>query len=332
MSNNEILAFAEAVRLTLAYCGAEVFDDPQKFVAYLYDMTDDRSEEMRVLKNNCTAELLAPFRRADTMTSVDLKRAAATAQGYLAQECLINADTSRSIAQGIAQGVARWRGISLSFEEGSRAGSGGQSQGAERRRPFSPWLVALLVCGALGATLWLASGSDWWPWHRDKGIVVVDEEGDDNTSSGFDEPADEEPEEQGSWDIDSSESDPSAIDEPTTQDGYSSSQLVVKPMQTGPDGYVLPQSDTHRYTKDELSILSNWELYIARNEIPARSGMKFANSDLDDYFSSKSWYHGTLTVKEFQSIEGILNEIEEANVDTILALEVERDSEYRPQV
>ena len=184
MANNEILAFAEAVRLTLAYCGAEVFDDPQKFIAYLYDMTDDRSEEMRVLKNNCTAELLAPFRRADSMTSADLRRASVAVQDYLAKECLINVETSRNIAQGIAQGIARWRGISLSFGESGQAGSGGQSQGSERQRSFAPWLVALLVCGAFGAALWLASGSDRWPWHEDRVVVVVDDEGDDSTSSG----------------------------------------------------------------------------------------------------------------------------------------------------
>lgn len=115
MANNETLALAEAVRLTLAYCGAEVFGDPQRFMAYLDEMTNDRSDEMRVLRNNCTAELLAPFKRADVMTSVDLKRAAGAVEEYLVEECLINATTSRIIARGIAEGAARWRELTINW-------------------------------------------------------------------------------------------------------------------------------------------------------------------------------------------------------------------------
>lgn len=107
--------------------------------------------------------------------------------------------------------------------------------------------------------------------------------------------------------------------------------MVVKPMDTGSDGYVLPYSDTHSYTKEELSGLSIWELYIARNEIPARHGYIFTVDDLNTYFSSKSWYEPTLTSKEFKKIEGILNSTEEQNVQTILDLEKSMDSQYAPK-
>ena len=106
--------------------------------------------------------------------------------------------------------------------------------------------------------------------------------------------------------------------------------LVVKPSETGAAGYVLPYADTHRYTQKELSSLSNWDLYIARNEIGARHGRKFKEDDLSSYFGAKSWYKGTLTREEFQKIEGILNSTEEANVDTILAIEKEHGSPYAP--
>lgn len=111
---------------------------------------------------------------------------------------------------------------------------------------------------------------------------------------------------------------------PTTE------QLVVDPYDTGRDGYVLPYSSTYRYTRSDLSKLSVWGLYIARNEIPARHGYIFGRSDLKSYFGGKSWYRGTLTPEQFVSQEGILNSIEEANVNTILALERELGSSYAP--
>lgn len=148
MPNNENLAFAEAVRLTLAYCGAEVFEDPQRFVTYLYDMTDNRSDEMRVLRNNCTAELLAPFKAADWMTSVDLKRAAAEAQEYLTEECQINVETSRSIARGIAEGVARWRGLTIDWGNAD-SGNGGTQDTTSQETPIPKRRWYPLAVGAV---------------------------------------------------------------------------------------------------------------------------------------------------------------------------------------
>jgi len=112
---------------------------------------------------------------------------------------------------------------------------------------------------------------------------------------------------------------------------YEGSADVVDPDKTGPNGYVLPQSDTHLYTRDELKGLSVWGLAVARNEIPARHGFIFDIPKLKKYFESKNWYRGTLTRTEFRSIVGILNNVEEANVDTILAMERERGSEYLPR-
>ena len=107
--------------------------------------------------------------------------------------------------------------------------------------------------------------------------------------------------------------------------------LVVEPAMTGPDGYVLPYADSHLYTRDEIAQLSTYDLYIARNEIPARHGYIFTNQDLRSYFGSKNWYHGTLTGEQFRKREGILNRTEEENVSTILALEKKRGSHYVPK-
>ncbi len=93
--------------------------------------------------------------------------------------------------------------------------------------------------------------------------------------------------------------------------------------------YVLPDSATHLYTTEELSDLSDWDLYIARNEIFARRGRMFKKDELQSYFDGQEWYEPRYTPEEFDSqVESLLNDIERANVSTILALEQERGSSY----
>ena len=50
--------------------------------------------------------------------------------------------------------------------------------------------------------------------------------------------------------------------------------------------YILPESNTRLYSTAELSILTASELRIARNEIYARHGRRFASADLQAYFDS----------------------------------------------
>ena len=88
--------------------------------------------------------------------------------------------------------------------------------------------------------------------------------------------------------------------------------------------YVLPESDTRTYSKSEIEDLSDYELYIARNEIFARHGRIFQNDDLQDYFESKSWYHGTSSA----SNNITLNADELANAATIREVEQARNSKY----
>lgn len=92
--------------------------------------------------------------------------------------------------------------------------------------------------------------------------------------------------------------------------------------------YVLADSSVHRYTTDELSSLSDWELYLARNEIYARHGREFSNADLRRYFEGTTWYQPSYTPEEFDAASGILSGVEQANIDTILSLEQDRGSAY----
>lgn len=91
--------------------------------------------------------------------------------------------------------------------------------------------------------------------------------------------------------------------------------------------YVLPGSDSRYYSASELNDLSNYELYLARNEIFARHGREFKNQDLRDYFGSMSWYAPRYSGEEFDAMD-LLNDYEKKNADTMLSIEQKRGSSY----
>ena len=92
--------------------------------------------------------------------------------------------------------------------------------------------------------------------------------------------------------------------------------------------YILPDSATHLYSASELEDLSDYELYIARNEIFARHGRGFSNEELQSYFDSKEWYTRQYDPSEFDAQSGILNDTEIANSETIRSVEQARGSAY----
>lgn len=114
-------------------------------------------------------------------------------------------------------------------------------------------------------------------------------------------------------DVTAPESDEPYEDENPDYDGY----------------YVLPDSATHLYMGDELAAMSDWELYIARNEIFARHGRTFQKEDLQGYFDGQEWYEPRYSPDEFDAmVDTLLNDTERANASTILSIEQERDSAY----
>lgn len=92
--------------------------------------------------------------------------------------------------------------------------------------------------------------------------------------------------------------------------------------------YILPDSGSRLYSKEELKQLSEWELFVARTEVFARYGRGFKNQDLTDHFASCSWYEKRFTPEEFDAMESPLNEYEKANVEAIRAVEEEKGSPY----
>lgn len=91
----------------------------------------------------------------------------------------------------------------------------------------------------------------------------------------------------------------------------SSSDTVL----SGESDYLLPDISSRYLTEEEVSRLSKEDLRLARNEVYARYGRLFNSPDLQDYFNSKSWYHGQIPADQFD--ESVLNDYERQNLDAI---------------
>ena len=125
----------------------------------------------------------------------------------------------------------------------------------------------------------------------------------------------------------SSESSSSAASASSESSEASASSESSSSAASPSDGsYILPASDSRIYTKADLSGLSDYDLFIARNEIYARHGRKFQSADLQEYFNSKGWYDGTIEAGSFD--ESVLNDTEIANASLIREIEESHNSKY----
>ena len=95
-------------------------------------------------------------------------------------------------------------------------------------------------------------------------------------------------------------------------------------------GYLFADSNSRFLAEDELANLTDWELYLARNEIYARLGRGFKNSDLAEYFGAQPWSVQAYTPEEFDAADEttMLNPYELANSKLIRSVEERRGSGY----
>lgn len=82
--------------------------------------------------------------------------------------------------------------------------------------------------------------------------------------------------------------------------------------QADPD-YIIADSNSRYLTNADVQNLSIKQINYAKNEIYARKGRKFQSKELQDYFNSKSWYHGTVEPDAFTT--SCFNEYEIANAE-----------------
>ena len=111
----------------------------------------------------------------------------------------------------------------------------------------------------------------------------------------------------------------SNIDKDEEKETTKTSNKNKKEKQKSSDEYILPDSDSRYLSMKDLKGLSKKECRLARNELFARHGRKFDDEELQKYFTSKSWYHGTIEPEDFN--ENVFNKYEVANRDFIVKYE-----------
>lgn len=84
--------------------------------------------------------------------------------------------------------------------------------------------------------------------------------------------------------------------------------------------YIFPDSNSRYLSEEEIRSMDADKLRIARNEILARHGYIFNDEELNQYFNSTSWYHGTVRSDEFR-MDWVLNDFEKKNIELISYVE-----------
>lgn len=100
---------------------------------------------------------------------------------------------------------------------------------------------------------------------------------------------------------------------------------TAAPVQTG-GYYIFPSSSSSYLSRAQVDSLSLYEMYLARNEIYARHGRMFKNSDLQQYFGSQSWYIPMYSAETFD--ESVFNAYEKENISLIKSVEQAYGSPY----
>lgn len=101
----------------------------------------------------------------------------------------------------------------------------------------------------------------------------------------------------------------------SSQSSKSSSSLQSSPNASA-GGYICPYSNIRKLSKSELAPLNRQELNLALNEIYARRGRIFKDTELSTYFNAQSWYNGTIPADQFDSVV-TFNEYESYNINLI---------------
>ena len=79
------------------------------------------------------------------------------------------------------------------------------------------------------------------------------------------------------------------------------------------------ETDRKYYTKEEFEREPMLVIHLAKNEIYARHGYIFKNTDLYNYFMGCIWYNPTCSSKDFS--DSVFNEYEKANLEILTELD-----------
>ena len=98
MADKTYPGLPEAVEQSLRRGGPALLSNPQRLLAFLADAMHPESMELRVLLRCCDDEMLAPFARADQMSTSELQMAGSRMQAYLTDECMVDARSAATVA------------------------------------------------------------------------------------------------------------------------------------------------------------------------------------------------------------------------------------------
>lgn len=209
-----------------------------------------------------------------------------------------------------------------SYDQGTDSGeSNGQGQ-----QTFSSGNNTPAASGAGGNTeVTIHSG-------QDQGAAVTSEDDDYQTGWVTNDEGDvtyypEEDEEYTGYDQTGREEEEEEEEEEsvTIQSEPEENELTGQTM-AGDDSYILSDSSSRYYSKEELNKLSDYDLQMAINEIYARHGRKFDTKSIREYFEGKSWYRGTISPADFDKNESsYFNQYEKANKDLMAKIRAERE-------
>ncbi len=100
---------------------------------------------------------------------------------------------------------------------------------------------------------------------------------------------------------------------------FSGEQRAAEIEKATQEDYIFPESSSTYLSQSQLNGLTKEELLYARNEIYARHGRIFIDTNIQAYFNSKSWYTPMYNAEEFDANqEKIFNDYEKKNVELIL--------------
>ena len=167
-------------------------------------------------------------------------------------------------------------------------------------------LIGVLIVGGIGFGIYRLT-------HPQRSIVAEYEEEDRGSSSEAEENnADESTDEE--YDYDSGIQSRGDADSQDNTDTYQSPDTY-----TAEPDYIIPYSNQRLLGESDVAGLSLREINYAKNEIYARHGRKFDSQELQNYFNSKSWYHGTIEPENFT--ESMLSDIEKKNAEYLSKVE-----------
>ena len=110
--------------------------------------------------------------------------------------------------------------------------------------------------------------------------------------------------------------------EPNTMPTVAQTESVTVPSTVAMNSeFILPDSSTRVLDKSELAGFTAEQCRLARNEIYAKHGRMFDDAGLQNYFNSRSWYHGTTPADRFS--DTMLSDIEIQNRNLIITYEKE---------